>query len=110
MRSGTANLPRRTKLRNTHGLLCHSYAGRKKAFDQLKPEDRKSFIEVNRVTSILVSAEEHGTTVPEIDYLPSGVYNPKMHLDGNENKAHILGRKLDNAVIRNMIDKVCGAQ
>lgn len=82
----------------------------KMAFDQLKPEDRKSFIEANGVNNKLLYAEEHGAAVPEIDYLLGGVYNPAMHLDGNEHKARILGRKLDKAVIRNMINKACGAQ
>lgn len=79
------------------------------AFEQLANEDeRAAFLDAKGTNEKLAKAVEAGAEIPEIHYLLGGVYNPAMHLDGSVHKALIIGRKLDNKVIKHMVKQACG--
>lgn len=74
------------------------------AYKQLeRVDDKEGFLNTHGTNGKLEFAEEHGAELPEMYFLLGGVYNPAMHLTGEEQQLRILGRKLDNKVIKNMI-------
>ena len=73
------------------------------ACEQLAEGDAKLFLETHATVEKLKLAEEKGAQVPELHYLLSGLYNPALHFDERLGQAEMLRQKLDNVIIKRMV-------
>lgn len=77
------------------------------AYSQLKSSEQDIFINAKTTSEKLEMAVQAGAEVPDLHFLLGGVYNPAMHLGESVQKVLIIGRKLDNKIVRRMVEQAC---
>lgn len=74
----------------------------------ISPAGKKEFERANGTDAKLAAAGKSGATIPELHHLLGIIYNPALHLDESSHKAAVIGRKLDNQIVRRMIRTAYG--
>ena len=88
---------------------CNKWINGCYSCEQLAEGDAKLFLETHATVEKLKLAEEKGAQVPELHYLLSGLYNPALHLDERLGQAEMLRQKLDNVIIKRMVQVAWGS-
>ena len=73
---------------------------------KLQQEFQNEFLVTHKTKAKLSFAEEKGIEIPEIFYLLGIIYNEGFHINNNQDWITPLRSKLDNIIIKNMIQEV----
>lgn len=76
----------------------------KNIYEQLREEDKPSFLVEHGTNNKLLYAQSKGVLVPETYFLLGIIYNHPLHTAGNEDMSKPLGMKLDNPTIKSMVE------